>query len=301
MNTNTNTTERKAFAIGEIINKNDIIRLYTTANACAKAATEIHRDSFKKTLTTAEIENALQRNKKAAQIAAQAEKTESAREHAKAAKRIANCYCSPANSNANKYVYLDKQAQAHNVIYYHINQYGVDLYSQSGSMPEYMEAALDSLQDAALVIASHNGEQYTDTIRKEARNAAGRYLHKRERKADTLNAVSIESEKEVHGDYIENHVVNETETETESGTPLFMETESEFDYNMESALSSLDKIDKYILIASAIYGQTQEEIAKQINRSQSFVAKHFTKAKKAMEKSLVSSVLLPSDLNLLSF
>ena len=141
----------------------------------------------------------------------------------------------------------------------------------------------DAINDALVVLVKYHGKKYSQEIQKEARNAVGKKWtidaeHKTN--AERLIAVSLDAEKEEHGDSLEASIVSKS---------IFVNSADDGLIHNKSLLKAMEKLsetDKYILLRYYA-GDTQKDIAEDMNKTQSFVSKRIKSAIVCLQKNLV--------------
>ena len=221
-------TEKSGLRIGEIITVDDIEKLYLTANANAKSATEIKRDHM---------------------------------------------------TAPSKFMYLDKTVDAHNKLFYTMNNGGhARGYDADAKTPisKQEEDAHDGVQSAVVPLLENIGKEYTADIRKASRNAVDKLNNDKNRAADDMNAVSIEGEREKAGDAFDALVVGD----------LFGYSDDTFSAVVRDALEKLPT-EYAVIVCRICSGDTQTDIASDLNRSQSYVAKKYKIAIEQLKQLLI--------------
>lgn len=141
----------------------------------------------------------------------------------------------------------------------------------------------DAIQDALVILVKYHGKKYTQEAQKEARNAVGKKWtidSEHKTNAERFNSVSLENEKEEHGDSLEKSIVSES---------VFVNSADDgtlHNKNLLKAMEKLSETDKYILLRY-YSGDTQKDIAEDMNKTQSFVSKRIKSAIACLQNSLV--------------
>lgn len=223
-------TDKRGLQIGETITTDDIEKLYLTANANAKSATEIKRDHM---------------------------------------------------TAPNKFIYLDKTVDAHNKLFYTINNGGhAHGYNADAKtlISKQEEDAHDGVQSAVIPLLENIGKEYTANIRKASRNAVSRDMDARNRDGDDMNAVSIEGEREKAGDAFDALVIGD----------LFNVGDGIKNPVLVKAIQGLNLKDKDVYIFDdMITGVHQSVTAENLNITQQAVSKRRAKIVAELQAVLV--------------
>ena len=142
----------------------------------------------------------------------------------------------------------------------------------------------DAIYDAVSVLRTHDGEKFSREIAREASNHVGKTWavdKHHPRNAERFLSVSLDAEREEHGDAFEESVVSAS---------VFINSLDDGEIRNKVLLEVLGKLpkeDKYMVLMSACHGMTHEDIADALGRSRSYVSKRLKAVLNNIKNSLV--------------